>query len=270
MEILERCIALMRDVEDLTAVAVRQARERGASWEAIGQVAHVSGDSARTRWSPRQVERLLEQRAKRAGHLHAPYPSVVPARDAAAPSVPGSAELPDEEGPPGRQLARALADLHAGSAKSLRRLARDTGVSPSFISRLLSGERRPSWPVAEKFVHACGGDPAELRPKWERACGIDDTSPITEAATLSSMTKAISVMQNAFQRLEHVVPAPIGPLADESAQAGVLPARQIMSISWAPDGHAALLSGRSEELCATWDRLQQSGIRPETSTGNQE
>ncbi|RRR83166.1 XRE family transcriptional regulator, partial [Streptomyces sp. RP5T] len=41
------------------------------------------------------------------------------------------------------------------------------GCSPSFMSRILSGERVPTWTLTRKFAQACGADPAVLRTVWE-------------------------------------------------------------------------------------------------------
>ncbi|WP_308076723.1 hypothetical protein [Streptomyces hydrogenans] len=39
------------------------------------------------------------------------------------------------------------------------------------MSRILSGERTPSWQVTSDIVEACGGDLEAVRPLWEAARG---------------------------------------------------------------------------------------------------
>ena len=112
----------------------------------------------------------------------------------------------DQGGPPGFAMAQALTDLQRGSGKSVRALARVINYSPSYVSRLLNGERRPSWEIAEKLILACDGDPEPIRPLWNRVnrgCGGGSSSQhddLTEAATL---------MQNALQQMDPAA----GPLA---------------------------------------------------------
>lgn len=38
---------------------------------------------------------------------------------------------------------------------------------PSYLSRILSGERVPTWNLTRKFARACGADPDVLRTVWE-------------------------------------------------------------------------------------------------------
>ncbi|MCK7625239.1 helix-turn-helix domain-containing protein [Streptomyces sp. RS10V-4] len=80
-----------------------------------------------------------------------------------------------ESGPPGQDpgtaLAAALSHLQRAGHKTLRGLAAEARVSASYISRILSGERSPSWKVTRRMVHACGGDPEAVRPLWDAAHG---------------------------------------------------------------------------------------------------
>jgi transcriptional regulator with XRE-family HTH domain len=41
------------------------------------------------------------------------------------------------------------------------------GCSASYLSRILSGERVPTWDLTRKFAQACGADPGVLRTVWE-------------------------------------------------------------------------------------------------------
>ncbi|MFE3652580.1 helix-turn-helix domain-containing protein [Streptomyces sp. NPDC059152] len=86
----------------------------------------------------------------------------------------GDAAGPDS-GPPGQDsgtaLASALSHLQRAGDKTLRALADEVRVSASYISRILSGERSPSWKITRRMVHACGGDPEAVRPLWDAAHG---------------------------------------------------------------------------------------------------
>ncbi|MGW6681465.1 helix-turn-helix domain-containing protein [[Kitasatospora] papulosa] len=63
--------------------------------------------------------------------------------------------------PPSAPRNQALPGAHwwAGNRPSYSTLGRAAGVSRSYISRILSGERTPSWEVTLKSTFECGGDP---------------------------------------------------------------------------------------------------------------
>ncbi|MFC0842346.1 helix-turn-helix domain-containing protein [Streptomyces noboritoensis] len=60
--------------------------------------------------------------------------------------------------------------LQRRTGKPLRQTATETGISPSHLSRLCAGTRRPSWPVAKNLVAACDGNLHEVRPLCRGAC----------------------------------------------------------------------------------------------------
>jgi transcriptional regulator with XRE-family HTH domain len=66
-------------------------------------------------------------------------------------------------------LASVLSSLQRASGHSLRALGTRTGLSPSFLSRLMSGERFPTWKDAAAIADACGADPLVLRRVWQDA-----------------------------------------------------------------------------------------------------
>lgn len=70
---------------------------------------------------------------------------------------------------PTEQLASELRELREASRKSLRELERETHASDSSLSRYLSGQLVPPWPVVESLCVAGGRDPATLRVLWEAA-----------------------------------------------------------------------------------------------------
>ncbi|MQS05457.1 helix-turn-helix domain-containing protein, partial [Streptomyces alkaliterrae] len=68
-----------------------------------------------------------------------------------------------------QDLAAVLSSLQRASGHSLRELAARTQLSPSFLSRLMTGERFPSWRATLAIAKACGADPDVLRMVWEDA-----------------------------------------------------------------------------------------------------
>ncbi|WP_394816470.1 helix-turn-helix domain-containing protein [Streptomyces lancefieldiae] len=77
----------------------------------------------------------------------------------------------------GRDLATVLSSLQRASGLSLRTRAGSTELSPSFLSRVMSGERFPSWRHACSIARACGADPEVLRRVWESSNARRDNQP---------------------------------------------------------------------------------------------
>ncbi|XXZ53128.1 helix-turn-helix transcriptional regulator (plasmid) [Streptomyces cavourensis] len=77
---------------------------------------------------------------------------------------------------PAATLASALSHLHRRSNTTYRTLGLEVGVDPSYISRAISGERIPSWPVTRRLALALAADPEEILPLWRSARGYD-TAP---------------------------------------------------------------------------------------------
>ncbi|HYJ26674.1 MAG TPA: ATP-binding protein [Nocardioides sp.] len=84
--------------------------------------------------------------------------------------------LPRPDLPPGphRDLVAALHELHHRDGwRSLRVLARETGVSHTTVSKAFSSTTLPSWGVLELLVEAMGGDPATYHGWWLAASAPD-------------------------------------------------------------------------------------------------
>ncbi|MET8050126.1 tetratricopeptide repeat protein [Streptosporangium sp. NPDC005286] len=70
---------------------------------------------------------------------------------------------------PQDELAARLRLLQELSGRGVRALARDTGLSSSSLSRYLSGQSVPPWPVVIELCRLVKRDPRPLRPLWDRA-----------------------------------------------------------------------------------------------------
>ncbi|MCY4727083.1 AAA family ATPase [Nocardioides sp. STR2] len=95
--------------------------------------------------------------------------------------------LPRPDLPPGpqRDLVVALHELHHRDGwRSLRALARETGVSHTTVSKAFSSGTLPSWGVLELLVEAMGGDPATFHGWWMAASApaADDGRPTAAIA----------------------------------------------------------------------------------------
>ncbi|MGW1957628.1 helix-turn-helix domain-containing protein [Streptomyces sp. NPDC001920] len=177
------------DLEDLKAALIQQARDQRQKNADIAQCLGLPSEQITRKLSADAVRRRIESRPLRTRtrvrlpRQAASAPTLAP-RTVSAARIPGHRRTPDgaadvtpsrardparHRAGPAAVLTRALAHLQHVSGKTRRELADDTGVSASYVSRVLSGERCPSWKVARLFTLACEGDPAEVRPLWEAA-----------------------------------------------------------------------------------------------------
>ncbi|MFD7817630.1 helix-turn-helix domain-containing protein [Streptomyces sp. NPDC059785] len=166
-ELLRCAVEVTREVECYTSAAIQDARNQGADWKRVAAAAQVSVTTARTQWAEAKVLKRLERRAReRAAVRQPPAPGVQP-RDAAQDRL-----LSQAAEPASAKLAAALSHLHRSSGLAIRDVAEQLSLSPSYVSRILSGERMPTWPVVCTLVKLFGGEPAELSALFESAHGL--------------------------------------------------------------------------------------------------
>ncbi|UQA97299.1 helix-turn-helix domain-containing protein [Streptomyces halobius] len=166
LEAVEQCVALQRDLCDVTAVAIRQALSNGALWPQIARAMNSSASTLKVSYSEEKVDKILAKRADR-GPARPRRPAGL--HDGRRPRILSqtSCWLP---GQPGYPLTRALSYLgRTGGKPTVRDLAVSTGVSTSYIYRIMSGERTPTWEVAAGFARACDADPDDLTFLWNTA-----------------------------------------------------------------------------------------------------
>jgi transcriptional regulator with XRE-family HTH domain len=71
-----------------------------------------------------------------------------------------------------RKVALALSFLQRHSGLPIKEVAQRTGLSPSYVSRILSGDRLPTWSAVQALAEIFEGDAADLRLLWEAAQGL--------------------------------------------------------------------------------------------------
>jgi transcriptional regulator with XRE-family HTH domain len=142
-------------VEHFIAAAVHDARQDKAAWGQVAEAAGVSVEVARTRWSQSRVEAVLTRQRRRSP------------RRSTSTRMSGPADVLPGHQSPLLALASALTCQFRASGLTMADVARKVGVSPSFVSRILTGEREPSWPVVHTLTTVLGGRPQELRHLWE-------------------------------------------------------------------------------------------------------
>ncbi|WP_411977197.1 helix-turn-helix domain-containing protein [Streptomyces decoyicus] len=91
-------------------------------------------------------------------------------------AAPSSANrlLPGQAGYP---LSCALSYLRRTNETTVGSLAFLTGVSASYIYRITSGERTPTWEVTQRFAIACETEPENLMFLWNRAHSLEALPP---------------------------------------------------------------------------------------------
>lgn len=153
---VEQAVTLARGMESLTAALVQRARHGRVTWTRLGAALSVQADTARRTYRADVIGRRISVASAES------VPSGQAEVEAAAPTQP-----PHEPRQSRSHLAPVLSRLQRASAVTLRTLADRLGISPSLVSRILSGERFPSWQLTERFAHICGADPMVLRKVWE-------------------------------------------------------------------------------------------------------
>ncbi|MDQ0780128.1 DNA-binding phage protein [Streptomyces aurantiacus] len=195
------------DLEDLKAALIQQARDQRQRNADIAQCLGLPPEQLTRKLSADAVHRRMDSRPLRTrNRVSLPRQTTHPAASApqgvSAPRIPGQRRLasqgeqtapsrardPDQHPTaPAAVLTRALSHLQRSSSKTLRELADDTGVSASYVSRVLSGERHPSWKITRLLTLACGGDPAEIQPLWAAARGQAPTQRQSLPAALRGL-----------------------------------------------------------------------------------
>ncbi|MGP8298329.1 helix-turn-helix domain-containing protein [Streptomyces inhibens] len=167
--LLHRITALNRAITDAEAAVVRRGRLQGDTWDALAEPASLSSERLRKKWTEDALARRLDNRRTPRDRA---TPDVLPPP---RPSSDGIGSRPAAEAPPApthtpvQHLAGALSYLQRKTGQTLKETAAESCVSASHVSRILSGERLPSWPVVVRLAHACAGDLGELRDLWEAA-----------------------------------------------------------------------------------------------------
>ncbi|GGQ09573.1 helix-turn-helix domain-containing protein [Streptomyces roseolilacinus] len=184
-ELLAQVRRISAELDHYAAAAVNDARSRGTDWDEVARAACQSRSTVRARWGEAAVERLLRNRAQE----RSARPGRAPAPPEARPEILAHVEVPA----PGdtrtarraaRRIASALSFLHRHTPLPIKDVAEKTGLSPSYVSRILSGERLPTWTAVRLLAETFGADPADLRPLWEAGQGLARPTrpPLREAA----------------------------------------------------------------------------------------
>ncbi|MGW3990562.1 helix-turn-helix domain-containing protein [Streptomyces sp. NPDC004830] len=191
-EPLRRIAQLHEQLDGLTAAVVGRARYRRLTWSTISSILRISEDTARHRYT----ERFILRRLARFNRSETALTSL---SSLFTHSVPRSADAPEESsgnetggeareggtergdgtdqsaqtapvessGAAYNRLAPILSMLIRTAQLTNKEVSSRIGCSASYLSRILSGERVPTWALTRKFARTCGADPQVLRAVWE-------------------------------------------------------------------------------------------------------
>ncbi|MGV9351247.1 helix-turn-helix domain-containing protein [Streptomyces spiralis] len=176
-EPLQRIAQLHELLDGLIAAAVGRARYRRLTWAAISSILRISEDTARHRYTERYILRRLARfnRSETTLSSLAGLFGSSAARPAETPDDPadtgtdGSEQSAPTEasGAAINRLSPILSMLIRTAQLTNKEVSSRIGCSPSYLSRILSGERVPTWNLTRRFAQACGADPEVLRTVWE-------------------------------------------------------------------------------------------------------
>lgn len=262
-DLVQRAQAVETEIGYFIAAAVREAHAQGARWDDIAGATNLTAETARSKWNAQRVRRLLDRRAigQRAAPLHAARNITSRKAEAQGPGVPPSSRAAVDAGPApisvtaGQRLAAALSQMQRDSGVSIRHMADHTMLSPSFISRVLSGERLPSWDLVCHLATLLGQDPRELRLLCEAAHGIAQPPRQTVTENIASLQAALRGLHLAAARPS---PQQIERRSRNKVSAGA--AAQILRGAYVPEWETlgvmvTALGGRAADFKPLWESV---------------
>ncbi|MFH8804908.1 helix-turn-helix domain-containing protein [Streptomyces sp. NPDC017936] len=252
--LLERAEVIRRELDIYTAAAVQDARYRGEKWDAVAKAAHVAPETARARWGPERVARMMDLHANDKRAAPARWRGSPPAR-LADPSESTAGDLGADVVSPVGHLASALTELQVSSGLTIREVADATMLSPSFISRVLSGDRLPTWDLTCSLARLFNAEAAELRVLFEAAHGMT-------AHGRQPVAVAIAQLHAAVRGLHRAAKSPSAERIEQlsSKKVTALEARRVLAGIDVPEWEvlAALVSalgGRPYDFKPLWEAV---------------
>ncbi|MER5546446.1 helix-turn-helix transcriptional regulator [Streptomyces sp. NPDC002589] len=242
------------ELESYAAAAVSDARSRGTGWDEVAAAACQSRSTVRARWSDAAVDRLFRNRMKeRATRMvERPVPSAC-RQEILADAVTGDREETLAAVRSSRRLALALSFLQRRSGLHIKDAAAHTGLSPSYVSRILSGERLPTWTAVRLLAETFGADPGDLRALWEASQGLvrPTRPPLHEAVVrLAGALRGIYLAAGC-PSFEYVARASSGVLTVDIVE-GMLAGRIVPC--WETTSHLlAALGAQPADLRGVWE-----------------
>ncbi|MET7636787.1 helix-turn-helix transcriptional regulator [Streptomyces sp. NPDC005499] len=163
-ELLGYVISLNRLTQEATAALVVRQRSLGEPLSDLAPLLNLTEDRLRKKHRPQTVDQALASRSR---PMRRAFSSQQPD---APPTAKNSLRQPRQ------RLACALTRMWKQSDVSQRALAEHMNVDPSYVSRMLSGERDLTLQHVKMIADKCGGNSDLVKPLWEVATGVQATN----------------------------------------------------------------------------------------------
>ncbi|MEU3226748.1 helix-turn-helix domain-containing protein [Streptomyces sp. NPDC006976] len=164
-ELLDLFNTLARLAQEGTEALVVCQRSQGKPLSELAPKLNLTEDRIRKKYNPATIDQNLATRTR---PMRTPHPTTTNAGD-----VPTTKDLLRQ---PRQRLACALTRMRKQSGVPQRTLARHMNIDPSYVSRMLSGERDITLQHVKNIVDKCGGNLDLVQPLWETAYGIEPTT----------------------------------------------------------------------------------------------
>ncbi|MEV3850410.1 helix-turn-helix transcriptional regulator [Streptomyces microflavus] len=162
-DLVDTVLELRRLTEEAVAAIVVRQRSQGEPLSDLASSLDLTVDRLRKKYVPKTVDQALAARRR-------------PNRRAATARPPDDVPAPKNLlRRPRQRLACALTRMQKQAGITQQALAAHMNVDPSYVSRLLSGERELSWQHVKAIVDCCDGTPDLVKPLWEAAAGVEPT-----------------------------------------------------------------------------------------------
>ncbi|MDX3229236.1 helix-turn-helix transcriptional regulator [Streptomyces sp. ME19-01-6] len=271
---LRQVVQVEKDFADLKDALVQQARHQGTKSAQIAEAMRISPYKLSRDMSAIAVSRRRENRRRaRSSEAAAPLADrpAPPSASSQGPALrlPGGRSSPPTSADPSpvssdastsaggakpmATLARALTHLQRTSDKTLRALAGESGVSASYVSRILSGGRCPSWKITRQIALSCDADPAALKPLWDIARGHTVAQADTFHAALRGLHLAASCPEPETIRQLSQSALTVNDIT-MMLHGQQVPAWQIV------DHFISALHGRPETIRPLWDAARHAAL----------
>ncbi|MFE4692160.1 helix-turn-helix domain-containing protein [Streptomyces sp. NPDC056749] len=179
LEQLREAVAIQQLAEQAVAGLVVQQRSLGEPLGELEPLLDLSADRLRKKYPPYVVDQQLGSRIR-------PTLAVL----CSSQSAKSAATKTSSVRHPHQRLACALTFMWKRSGITQRALAEHMNTDRSYVSRMLSGERRATLQHVKLIAEKCGGDTDLVVLLWEIAAGVQSTST-DPAHTLRTYLRAL-------------------------------------------------------------------------------
>ncbi|MFJ9810708.1 helix-turn-helix domain-containing protein [Streptomyces sp. NPDC101158] len=223
---METATQLERRTEALTAGLVLLARQRRVPWNSLGKVMNASPETIRRTFRSERVERILGSEVRDADVIS----KAIEEADASEPKETPPRPVVDDARRASNQLAPILSQLHRNSGLPLRQLGLRARVSASYLSRILAGEKHPTWDLTERIGQALGADCEVLHKIWtDDRNRAENPATATKCQRTGERQRAHRSLTSALRDLHRNATRP-APRLLAAATGGALSERDILDV----------------------------------------